>query len=204
MKCIGVAMDGRVAVEMAIDLDVDVVLMNVAMPEIDGIEAARLIKSVRPMVSVIAMSAYDYKHYVLACLRVGVDGYLMKNVSRSELINAIRAVHGGEAVFSLEGVMQHMRCLASIDKQILAIAFNLHPREFEILGLMASGMSNKCISRKLNISYSTVATHLTSVFQKLDVQSRSEAIVRALREGLVNLDDLTVSKSADRTEDSVL
>ncbi len=191
MEVIGEASDGEEAIELASKKSPHVVLMDIAMPKVNGIEATRQIKASQPSTAVLILSAYDNDQYIMALLEAGAAGYLLKNVSGKDLINAIRAVYAGEAVlhpaiaqkvFSRFGVGQD-----SSEPTQLA---ELSERETEILKLAAQGMSNQDIADKLFVSRRTVQAHLANIFRKMDVGSRTEAVLQALRKGWLSLDDL--------------
>lgn len=195
MCCIAVADDGEQAINMVKEHSPDVVLMDISMPKVDGIEATRKIKQNNPKTSVIILSAYKDDNYVLACLENGVNGYLLKDIHRTDLINAIRIVSSGELVFNLEVARRFMHNSRSCDypgrPSIEKPNFNgLHDREFQILRLAAKGMSNKEIALKLSISVQTVGTHFVNIFRKLDVGSRVEAIIYALKQHWFTIDEL--------------
>jgi DNA-binding NarL/FixJ family response regulator len=136
------------------------------------------------------LSAYKYNHYVITSIQAGVDGYLLKNTPRSELIDAIRMIHSGKGVFNLEAISKVLRKLTSGADSAKSDHNELRKRELEVLKLAASGMSNKQISSELNITDNTVGTHLVSVFRKLGVESRTEAALYALKEGLISINDI--------------
>lgn len=185
--------DGLQALELAGKLKPDVAVMDISMPGMNGIEAAKQIKEVSPGTAILMVSAYKYPSYVLACLRAGAVGYLMKNASLDKIISAIRMIHGGGSVFDLKITGKVLLNLAS-GKAGMEQDQELHPRELQVLDLAARGRGNKEIGNQLNISERTVQTHLVNVFRKLQVNSRTEAIVRALKEGWLVLDDLAAKK----------
>ena len=190
--CIGAAKNGIEAVRMVSELKPDIVLMDVAMPEMDGIEATKRIKEVCPEIKIIALSAYKYAHHIQACIKAGVDGYLLKDMPRNELVNAIRAAYQGTAVFDLSSSMGLIRSLATDRVGENAVYCKLHDREIEVLKLVANGSSNRAIAKTLNISDSTVGTHLANIFKKINVASRTEAVLYALKVGLISLNDMSI------------
>lgn len=185
----GIADNGEEAVRLARELRPDVVVMDVSMPRLNGIKATRLIKRDLPGTSVLVLSAYGYHPYVLSALEAGAAGYLLKNVPLRELLNAIRAVRVGETVLDPTVAEKLLRSLAKPLSTTRASS-GLSPREVEMLRLGAQGLSNKEIAKQLFVSERTVQAHFTNVFQKLDVGSRIEAVLRALKEGWFSLDDL--------------
>lgn len=192
LKVVGEARDGEEAIQMARDLKPHVVLMDIAMPKVDGIAATKQIKAECPGINVLILSAYDDDQFVFRLLQAGAAGYLLKTVHSQELVAAVRAVHQGESVLH-----------PSIARKVLdrflptsAKAFGSKPasglseREAEFLKLMTRGLSNKEIAGELHLSIRTVQGHLRNIFKKLGVSSRTEAVVYALKEGLVTLDDV--------------
>lgn len=190
MQVVGVARNGEQAVTLAKQLKPDIVIMDIAMPVLNGIEATKQIKEVLPKTAVLVLSAYGYAPYVFSVLEAGVGGYLLKNVPMRELIRAIRSLRDGESVFDQEVAEKVLRNLAKSWRGGLATSNQLKPRELEVIRLGAKGFSNDEIAEKLSISPRTVQTHFTHIFTKLEVGSRLEAILRCLKEGWLLLDDL--------------
>ena len=191
IDCVATVKDGVKAVELVKKLRPDVVLIDIEMPKMDGLEAAKQIKTAFPTTAVIIVSGYKYAHYVLASVEAGVDGYLLKHMPRRELINAIRMVHAGQGVFSLEATSKVLRSTAAGKYKEAIPLTQLSPRELEILKMTARGMTNKEIATELGISSHTVGAHLVHVFQKLGVDTRTEATLYTLKEGLLSIHDLT-------------
>lgn len=186
------ASDGKEAVQKAIKKRPDVVVMDFAMPELNGIEATRQIKAVAPGVAILVLTAYDSDQYIFAFLEAGAAGYLLKDVQVDQLVDAIRAVHAGESVLHPTIARKVINRFAQTD-EILHTTHTpldqLTERELEVLRLAAKGMSNREIGRDLTISVRTVQTHLTNIFNKMGVGSRTEAVVHALRKGWITLED---------------
>jgi DNA-binding NarL/FixJ family response regulator len=191
LEVIAEADNGRQAVQLALKQRPDVVVMDFAMPELNGIEATRQIKSVAPGIKILVLTAYDSEQYVFAFLEAGAAGYLLKDVSVDELVKAIRAVNAGESMLHpaiARKVINHFS--QSEQKQSTGdLLEQLTDREVEVLHLAAKGMSNRDISRALGISIRTVQTHLSNIFNKLGVGSRTEAVVLGLRRGLFSLEE---------------
>jgi two-component system, NarL family, response regulator LiaR len=181
---------GEQAVELAQTLKPSVIIMDISMPGINGIEATKQIKTRCPEVSILMVSAYSYQSYILAALRAGAAGYLLKNAPLQELIKAVRLIHSGEGVFDMKITGNLLRNLASDKGDRRKDLEELHPRELEILTIAARGGSNKEIASRLEISERTVQTHLVNIFRKLRVSSRTEAVLKGLRAGWFTLDDL--------------
>ncbi len=190
MEVVGVACDGERAVRMAKEFKPDIVIMDVAMPVLNGIEATRQIKDLLPTTAILVLSAYGYAPYVFSVLEAGAAGYLLKNVPLRELIRAIRSLRSGESVFDQTVAEKVLRSLAKSWRGGLVSSSQLNPRELEVIRLAAKGLSNEEIADRLVISPRTVQTHFTHIFSKLGVGSRLEAILRGLKEGWILLGDL--------------
>ncbi len=191
LDVIGEAADGEEAVRMTLSMKPDVVIMDIAMPNVDGIEATKRIKQQAPGTTVLILSAYDDDQFVFSLLEAGAAGYLLKSVRGNELIDAIRAVHAGESVLHpsiARKVLNRFTETASGDPRKQKAAEILTDREIEVLQLATQGSSNQEIADKLFLSLRTVQSHLNHIFNKLQVSSRTEAVVRALKEGWVTLD----------------
>jgi len=190
MKCVGVANNGIEAIQMASNLRPDVAILDVDMPDMDGIEATRKIKTDFPNVAVLVLTAYDYEEYVIACLEAGADGFVLKaNLPCDGLVNAVRTVNMGRAVFDHDAISTLKRFALGKDKSAAATKTELCDREKEILRLAAKGMTSKEIACALNISGLTVNSHFSNIFRKLNVQSRIGAVMVALRKGWVSVSD---------------
>lgn len=187
--CVGVAKDGEEAVKLAQELQPDVVMVDVDMPKMTGIEAAARIKSSCPNTAVLILSAFNYDHYIFGCIQAGADGYLLKTVPPNELIDAIYGVHNGKSIFNVEATRRILRGLAAPKGKENVRCDQLHSRELEVLKLAARGMSNKQIASKLGISDHTVGTHLINIFRKLGVESRTEAALYAFQRGWLTFEE---------------
>jgi two-component system response regulator NreC len=181
------AADGREAVDIAAAICPDVAVIDIGMPNLNGIEAARRITEKRPETAVVILSMHADESYVLRALKSGARGYLLKDSPEEDLINAIRAVHQGKAFFSpeiskmlAEDYMRQMRQRGVEDSYEL-----LTPREREILQMLGEGNSNKDVATKLNLSLHTVETHRGNVLEKLNLHSTAEMILYAVRKGIV-------------------
>ncbi|MCK4795437.1 MAG: response regulator transcription factor [Desulfobacteraceae bacterium] len=191
MKCVGVASNGIEAVRMARELHPDVAILDINMPDMDGIEATRKIKTDFPSVTVLVLTAYDYEEYVIACLEAGADGFVLKaNLPCDGLVNAVRTVSMGRAVFDQDAMSMLRKFVVGKDKSTAATKTELCDREKEILRLAAKGMTSKEIAGDLNISGLTVNSHFSNIFRKLNVQSRIGAVMVALRKGWISVSDL--------------
>ena len=161
------------------------------MPRLNGIEATKQIKAFQPSATILILTAYDYEQYIFALLDAGAAGYLLKDVSSSQLVDAVRAVHRGESVLHpviARKVLERFRCGEQGGAGALAV---LTQRELDVLNKAAKGLSNKDIASELFLSVHTVESHLRSIFNKIGVGSRIEAVVQALKKGWITLEDLS-------------
>ena len=177
-KNVGEATSGAQAVERAAALRPDVILLDLELPELDGVAALRAIRAADPQAKVIIFTAFDTDERILGAVQAGAQGYLLKGAPREELLQCIRAVYHGESYIP-PAVAAKLASQVSGER--------LTGREVEILTLMARGSSNKTIGRELGISEGTVKTHVKSILQKLDATSRTEAVSIAAKRGLVRL-----------------
>ena len=192
LTVVAVAVDGEEAVRLAGSSGPDVAIIDIAMPKIDGIEATRQIKALYPAVAVLILSVYDDDQFVFGLLEAGAAGYLLKSVRGRELIEAVRQVHAGESVLHPAIARKVLNRFAPAAGQPAGQKPPevLSNRETDVLKLAAWGLSNQEIADKLFLSLRTVQAHLGHIFNKLQVSSRTEAVVRALKEGWVTLDDI--------------
>ena len=187
---VGLAGDGEEAVQLAEELMPDVAIIDVTMPKVSGIGAARQIKTTCPDTAIIMISAYGYESYMLASFRAGAAGYVLKNAPLQDLLTAVRMANAGQGVFDLKTINKVMQRLDQDDSRVRKASHELQRRELEVLKLAAKGDSNREIAEALVVSERTVQTHMVNIFKKLGVTSRTEAVLRALREGWITLDDL--------------
>jgi len=192
IEVIGEANDGDEAVKMAAELEPDVILMDIVMPKLSGVEATRLIKKAKPSSCILILTAYSDIRYILGLLEAGASGYLLKRARSEEIVGAIRAVRSGESVLDSLATRKLLERVVSLTKDTEEDRERgqLSPREIEILRLAARGMSNRDIAVKLELSMRTVKAHLSNIFNKMRCSSRTEAIVKGFREGYVSLDDV--------------
>ncbi len=192
LQVVGEAEDGEEAVALVSRLHPDVVLMDIAMPKLNGIEATRLIKKTSPSTSVLVLTAYDDDQYIFALLDAGAAGYLLKNVRGEELAQAVRAVAEGESVLHPAIASKVFKRYTSAGQPAAQEGIEpLTERESEVLAMAARGLSNKMIARDLGLSDRTVQVHLSNIFGKLGVASRTEAVITALQRGLLRLEELS-------------
>lgn len=191
LHVVGEASDGEEAVSLTAELQPDVAIIDIAMPKLNGIEATKQIKELCPATAVLILSAYDDDQYVFALLEAGAAGYLLKNVRGRELIEAIRQVNAGESVLHpviARKVIDRFARPSSEPPEEHALD-QLTERELEVLKLAAKGITNREIAQELSLSARTVQAHLSTIFSKMQVSSRTEAVVRALQKGWITIED---------------
>jgi len=191
-ELVGEAADGEEAVRLAGKLKPDIVIMDIVMPKLNGIEATRQIKQVSPATALLILTAYSDIRYIIGLLEAGACGYLLKNSPGKDVIRAIRAVRSGESVLDSEVTRKLVQRLASLSKSPdeREASGQLTSREIEILKWAARGLSNKELSEKLFISLRTVKAHMTNIFNKLGCSSRTDAIIKGLKQGYIDLNDI--------------
>lgn len=185
-EVVGEARDGVEAVNKAKELSPEVVLMDLRMPELDGVEAMNQIKSAKPDTKFIILTTYSDDEYIFRGIEAGARGYLLKDAPREELFKAIRAVHRGESLIQPVVASKVLDRLTELSRRAPS-GEELSERELEVLRLMAKGAANKEIGVELSIAQSTVKTHISTIFQKLGVNDRTEAVTQALRKGIIRL-----------------
>jgi NarL family two-component system response regulator LiaR len=181
MDLVGEARNGEEAVRLCKSLKPDVVLMDLMMPVMDGVTATRLIHENQPEIRVIALTSFSDREWVEGALKAGAAGYLLKTVSATELIDAIRAAEAGRTSLSPEAAQVLVQNL----KQPQSPVYDLTEREQEILALMVEGLSNNDIANRLVVSQSTIKFHVSNILSKLEVTTRTEAVALALKNRLV-------------------
>jgi NarL family two-component system response regulator LiaR len=192
MEVVAEATDGAEAIRLAGAVKPDVAIIDIAMPGVDGIEATKQIKARYPAVVVLILSAYDDDQFVFSLLEAGAAGYLLKSVRGRELVDAVRQVYAGESVLhpSIARKVLNRFVPAPGKASVKKPPDMLSDREIEVLKLATRGSSNQQIADELCLSLRTVQAHLGHIFNKLQVSSRTEAVVRALKEGWVTLEDI--------------
>jgi NarL family two-component system response regulator LiaR len=192
IEVIGEAGDGAETIRLVNELRPDIVLIDIAMPDINGIQTARRIKADCPQTAVLVLTADDSDRFIVSLLEAGAAGYLLKNVNGADLVNAIHAVHAGKAalhpaiaqkIFNGPGFSERR-------PQYTTHESDLSEREMEILTLAAGGMSNQDIAVRLYLSHWTIQAHMANIFRKMGVSSRTEAVLEAMKKGWLGLDDL--------------
>jgi DNA-binding NarL/FixJ family response regulator len=186
IEIVGEADGGNQAIDLAVEHDPDVVLMDLHMPDLNGIEATRRLATETPEVKVLVLTMLDDPESVLAALRAGARGYLVKGAAGDQIIETVRAVAAGRAVFGADvaGGVLEMLAAAGSGRRAGQPFPTLTDREIEILDLIAAGLPNAVIARRLVLSDKTVRNHISNIFAKLQTSDRSVAIVRAREAGL--------------------
>jgi len=192
LEVVAEASNGEEAVALTSSLRPDVAIIDIAMPVLDGIEVTRQIKALYPATAILILTAHDNDQFIYNLLEAGAAGYLLKSVRSQELVDAVRALHAGESVLHpaiARKVLNYFASPSGRDKKH-GRSETLTQRELDILKMVTKGLSNKEIANELSLSARTVQRHLESIFIKLQVGSRTEAVVRALREGWITLNDV--------------
>lgn len=189
IKVIAEASNGNEAVNYVSQLNPDVVIMDIGMPELNGLEATRQIKLKCPRTAVLILTVYEDSEHIIELLKAGAAGYLIKDIFDDELVHSIYNVFAGETVLSRQVASQLVKYSSSQSEHIYA-PDTLTPRELEVLILAAKGKTNKEIGTLLQLSPLSVKSCLSTIFSKLGVGSRTEAVILGLRSGLLSLKDL--------------
>jgi len=185
------ASDGEEALALAASVKPRIVILDIGLPKINGIEITRHIKQHYPKIAIVILSVHNDVQHVNALLRAGADAYLTKDVAKGEIVHALREVNAGR-LFVCQSALHHVITSLAMDRK--GSSFNseqeLTPREREILQLLAQGLSNREIADQLSLSTATVKGHIESIYSKLKVNSRTEAVTSALRLGILQLSDI--------------
>jgi DNA-binding NarL/FixJ family response regulator len=184
IKVIAEADDGEVAQQLIRELHPDVAVLDIQMPKVGGIEVTRWVRANHPGMGVLILTAYDDDPYVLTVLQAGANGYVLKTASPAELIGAVRDVYGGKSVLD-PAITQKLLAQLSHTHEMMQVEQPTE-REMEVLTLAARGFTNKAIGVQLGISDRTVQGHLAHIFNKLQANSRTEAVMRAVSEGWIS------------------
>ncbi len=190
IEIVGEAKDGQEVLRKAQEVLPDVVLMDVNMPKLDGIKATYQIKKVCPSVEVIVLSMYEDDEHVFRAIKAGAKGYLMKNSSIDEVVGVVKAASQGESLLNpvlARRVLNEFAVTEGANKSKKSLYCNLTARELEILQLLASAKSNRETAKSLFISEKTVKNHVSNIYRKLQVNTRTEAVLKAIKLNLVDL-----------------
>ncbi len=192
IEVVGEAADGEEAIKQILELKPDVAILDISMPKVSGIEVTRQIKKRLPSLAILILTAYDNDEYIFALLEAGAAGYLLKDVPGHEIVEAVRSVYSGESVLhpSIARKVIQRAIMGTGKSTESRSAIDLSEREIEVLKLAAKGMTNKDIAEQLCISIRTVQGHINSIFHKLGVGSRTEAIFQSVKKGILSFTDL--------------
>lgn len=190
IDCVATAENGEEGVKLAKQLVPDVVLIDIDVPTRDDSDIAKQIKAACPTAAVAILTHIKAESSIVACLQAGVNGYLLKETPVADLMNAIRILHAGESIFNFKATTNILCSVGNKEDCSLLASCPLYNREQEVLKLAARGMSNSEIGNELSISQHTVATHFFNIYKKMGVQSRTEAVLQALKRGWFSIDDI--------------
>ncbi len=192
IEVVGEAQDGQEAIEKARTLEPDVILMDVSMPRMGGVEATRQIKREFPHIGIIALTMYDEQQYIFDLVRAGATGYLLKDTESSQIVEAIRAIYRGESLIHpsvASKILAEFSLLAQKKgKKPSWEDHDLTEREITVLRLVADGKTNKEIANNLDLSEKTVKNHVRNIFHKLQVYDRTQAAILGIRKGIIDLE----------------
>ncbi|WP_447978962.1 response regulator [Candidatus Nitrospira bockiana] len=192
LEVLGEAQDGQEAVEKARTLLPDVILMDVSMPKMSGVEATRIIKREFPHIGIIALTMYEEQQYIFDLVRAGATGYLLKDSDSAQIVKAIQSVYRGESLIHpsvASKILAEFSLLAQKKgKKSSWVEHDLTEREITVLRLVADGKTNKEIANTLDLSEKTVKNHVRNIFHKLQVYDRTQAAILAIRKGLIELE----------------
>ncbi len=185
-EVVGQVGDGRAAVEAARSLEPDLVLMDIAMPHLNGLEAMRRIKANSPETRVVMLTVSEDDANLMAAARAGADGYLLKSLNAEDFLDLIEGLDRGEAPMTLATAARLLQNLEEKAPVEAAPESRLTDRELEVLRLVAGGLPNKTIAQRLSVSENTIKYHMKNILQKLDAQSRTQAAMQAISKGLLD------------------
>lgn len=184
LEVVGDAADGLSAVKVVLELEPDVVVMDLHMPGLGGVEAAKRILDVLPSLGVLVLTMHEDDELVFAAMKAGARGYLVKTTDDDEIVRAVQAIGAGEAIFSATIAQRMMGYFTAISSSKAVLFPQLTDRERDVLELMATGLDNTSIAHRLSLSQKTVRNRVSAIFTKLQVADRAQAIVRAREAGL--------------------
>jgi DNA-binding NarL/FixJ family response regulator len=191
IKVIGRASNGRDGLKLALKLKPKVLLLDLGLPDISGIQVTQELKEKNPEIEVLIFTTFDEEEKVLAAIKAGAGGYILKGISASRMVDAIKEVAQGGIVIQphlARHLLQHFRTVLGQKEKREKIVSPLTPRENEILQLIAKGLTNREVASALKVSMATVRTHLEHIYAKMDVTNRTEAVTEGIRKGFIPLD----------------
>lgn len=185
----GEAHNGREAIGLCLETEPDVVLMDISMPEIDGVAATRKIREVLPRTRILILTVHTDDGHVFQGIKAGAQGYLLKDCTPEDLTRAIRTVHAGDTIMAQDIARRMLTTFEGIQDET-DFTPQLTERELEVIKALAQGKSNKQIAQALHISEKTVRNHASNIYKKLHIYDRTQAVIYAIRRGLVDLETL--------------
>lgn len=190
IEVVGEAHTGEEAVELCLETEPDVVLMDISMPVMDGVSATRKIREILPRTRILILTVHTDDAHVFQGIKAGAQGYLLKDCTPEDLTRAIRTVYAGDTIMAQDIAQKMLMTFESIQNEETEIAPHLTERELEVIKALAQGMSNKQIAQSLHISEKTVRNHASNIYKKLHIYDRTQAVIYAVRRGLVDLETL--------------
>ena len=201
LEVVGEAADGLEAVAKAKKLKPDVVLMDIKLPKLDGINATRQIREACPNVNVLMLSSFEDEAHVLDAIQAGANGYLSKMLPAAELVNSIKTFTNEGLMIPQQLMGKLLHGLRKMGDSSMPSQSTLTKMEIKVMDFLGKGMSNKELAKQLNCSVKTIKNHLNSAFHKLGVSSRTEAVVKAIEKGLISSEGSTIPEEEDEDEE---
>jgi NarL family two-component system response regulator LiaR len=190
IEVVGEAHTGEEAVKLCLETEPDVVLMDISMPVMDGVSATRKIREVLPRTRILILTVHTDDGHVFQGIKAGAQGYLLKDCTPEDLTRAIRTVYAGDTIMAQDIAQKMLTTFEGIRNEDAEITPHLTEREIEVIKSLARGMSNKQIAQSLRISEKTVRNHASNIYKKLHIYDRTQAVIYAVRRGLVDLETL--------------
>lgn len=190
IEVVGEAHTGEEAVKLCLETEPDVVLMDISMPVMDGVSATRKIREVLPRTRILILTVHTDDGHVFQGIKAGAQGYLLKDCTPEDLTRAIRTVYAGDTIMAQDIAQKMLTTFEGIRNEDAEITPHLTEREIEVIKSLARGMSNKQIAQSLHISEKTVRNHASNIYKKLHIYDRTQAVIYAVRRGLVDLETL--------------
>ncbi len=190
VEVVGVAFDGEEAVALCREQEPDIVLMDISMPKMDGISATREIRDLLPQTAVIILTGHEEDEHVFEGIKAGAQGYLLKDSDPEDLSRAIRTVHAGDTIIAPNLAQKMLNAFEGGRSGGSRLAPPLTEREFGVIRALAQGMSDRQIATSLGISEKTVRNHTSNIYRKLHIFDRTQAVIYAIREGIIDVEEL--------------
>ena len=197
VEVVGVAFDGEEAVALCREQEPDVVLMDISMPKVDGISATREVRDLLPQTAVIILTGHEEDEHVFEGIKAGAQGYLLKDAEPEDLSRAIRTVYAGDTIIAPDLAQKMLKTFEAGGPRGSRLAPPLTERELEVIRALAQGKSDRQIARSLEISEKTVRHHTSNIYRKLHIFDRTQAVIYAIREGVIDIEDLDYRPSEE-------